>query len=134
MEPPAVDGVIAGNSQTSTATEKLRKQMLGQRPQARSPDAAGTAYRAAKLTMGVPSKPRPRPVKTRGGDESDEEEGRSRLGGRSRKQIAGHPGPQKASQVSIAESKKRGTSYIDEILASRASKKKKTTARQEQRG
>lgn len=117
----------------NAATEKLRKQMLGKK-------AAVSAGRNGMQQLSA-SKPRPRPAKRE--EESDDEEGgRSGVGKRKEKPLPEQLEPSTegaatgdkedrgiAPPTIVASSsvpaKKRGSSYLDQVLAERAAKRKK---------
>lgn len=115
----------------SAATERLRRQLLGKH--ARAPRGALTTGGA--MMSGAPggqklaaSKARPNPTSKRDASE-DEEEGRSSISKSRRKQI-GDPAradteEHGATVPPAAATKKRGSSYLDEVLAKRGAKKKR---------
>ena len=135
MRPHDGSGEGGRTREVNASTEKLRKQMLGKRTNFKN---SNNNNRDGSL---VASKPRPRPGK-RKAESDDEEEGRSGLG----KEQKQKPSKQKDSTENSADkqetvpdspvapapkltaapsTKKRGGSYLDQVLAERAARKKK---------
>lgn len=119
--------------QESAATERLRKQLLGKN--ARAPRGALTTSGAMMPGQKfAASKARPKLPPKRDASE-DEDEGRSSMGKSRRiatvdvtaqENLVGagdEDGP--TAVIPAAASKKRGGSYLDQVLAERAAKKKR---------
>jgi len=120
--------------------EKLRRQLLGKR--ARAVKTRG------RFDDQIPKVPKSRPVnlQARGDSDEDSDEGRSNLGGKRRltgeqlrtadavlntkEQVASTPSDGKDASSAPGGRKKGSRSYLDEILADRATKKKKNRKRQ----
>lgn len=135
---PTTDDDGLATRQESAATQRLRRQLLGKN--ARPP--AGTVSATGNMLTGhhsAASKPRPRAAAKRP-DSDDEEEGRSGLGKKSESRAAVPRGKNVQSSEAQTEStetttptsappsKKRGGSYLDQVLADRANKKRKKKA------
>jgi hypothetical protein len=123
------ESALAQTRGGSAATEKLRKQMLGKRATTLKASAPGQTS----------SSPRPKASRR---DSEDEEEGRSAVGKKRQKnrqaQVREGARTESGEGEKLADvegtsstmagpvpAKKRGSSYLDEILARRESKKKK---------
>ncbi|KPI42868.1 uncharacterized protein AB675_1883 [Cyphellophora attinorum] len=133
--------------QETAATQRLRKQILGDRviPPAGSLSATGSMIQGGGHSAAP--KPRSRPATKQ--DSDDEEEGRGKLGKSKSKSKgvgvdssvpdlvtsdADNSGTAQQTGTSSPQpvSKKRGTSYLDQLLANRANKKSKKKQKQKQ--
>ena len=137
MGAPALKEIAPGESQKSMlATEDLRKKMFGKAGNSRARTSYGGSVGTAGSKLQV-SKPRPKVVSVQ--EESDEEEGRSAVarkksgrptsGGESAAKLELPPADAapsgKKDNNAMSSTKKRPSSYLDEILAVRGSKRKK---------
>ena len=131
----------------SAATELLRKQMLGKRAFNRTTTVSGSTTKLGSGHLHA-SKPRPHNRRSRKEEFSDDEdEGRSKVGKKNRATAPASKDLQSTKSkpegdTSIDESKevspaqtasmsgKRGTSYLDQVLAQRAAKKHKKKQKQ----
>jgi hypothetical protein len=139
------DGNEMLSRQETAATQRLRKQLLGDRvgPPAGSLSANGSMIQGGGHSAASKSRPRP---STKKDESDDEEEGRAALGkSKSKKNSvggnskvpdslqrdpdSGNENSGTAQQLRSPSlqitSKKRGTSYLDQLLADRANKKNK---------
>ncbi|ETN46676.1 uncharacterized protein HMPREF1541_00863 [Cyphellophora europaea CBS 101466] len=119
--------------QESVATERLRRQLLGKhaRPPSGPLNAQGGLIRGPKFAA---SKPRPHGAQKRAASD-DEDEGRSSMGPRKSKTQPTASATKSTSAASTGDGtvvpgptsqpRKRGTSYLDQVLAERAAKKKR---------
>lgn len=142
------DATSSASRASDPATAFLRKQMLGR----------GANQHTSTKALPRPGQRHPHPLRRRQDDDEDEEEGRSGLGkskaskhrlstskGSSAQETNGADDgvsvplasenaaapkgdPSDAATQNKKKNKKRGSSYLDEILASRVSKKNKKTS------
>ena len=128
----------------SAATELLRKQMLGKRSFQKS--SVSTTGKIESRHGGKPKTQsgKPQPKRARKEDSSDDEDGRSRLGKKERPSASArlsttqhkareedYSKQQPASEKQKSVNTKRGSSYLDQVLAQRAAKKEKKPERRD---
>ncbi len=137
--PSSVNGQATSHSRGgSAATELLRKQLLGKRAtnKTHGSPTTRTDSRIGQMSSVTTSKPQAR--RPRKEDSSDDEDGRYRVGNKSRKLanvdkhgIQSKPQVEKGIQhervpgQQAGKGSKRVTSYLDQVLATRSAKQRK---------
>ena len=141
------------NAQSLQADQKLRRQMLGKNAKRPGSGVTRDAHVGNTPKANVNNPVKPRPATTNRSGESDEEEGRSSLGKTKRRKLGeivvsdmkGEQDEQSkrvtvlgvtnTSKLPVLEqAKAKPGGYLDEILAQRSKKEKKTKKRSRQRG